>query len=177
MTEPDLMSFPEPGCRFCDARKDDELLGLSLVRVLVPQRPHISPGDGGHLLVVPRRHVRDRSRLTPAEVLALEYASLVAAQGLTQTLGTDWFNYQENGNWSVENTGAHMHLHVYGRARQAVAQPYGEALRFPNRSELPRWETPKLSNDQVAALRQALEKGCLSPELTELRAAMTALAT
>ncbi|MFJ6841961.1 HIT family protein [Streptomyces griseoluteus] len=176
MTEPEIISSPEPDCRFCDVRKDHELLGLALVRVLVPQRPHISPRDGGHLLVVPRRHVRDRSRLTPAEVLGLEYASLVAALGLTQTLGTEWFNYQENGNWSVENADAHMHLHVYGRARRAVTQPYGEALRFPTRSELPKWEPPKLSEHEVTALRQALERGCLNPDLTELRAAMNALA-
>lgn len=65
---------------------------------------------------------------------------MVGADALGAVFGSEWCNYQENGNWGVDRPERqHMHVHVYGRTVGAVAQPYGEALRFPFRAEIPAW--------------------------------------
>jgi hypothetical protein len=35
-------------------------------------------------------------------------------------------NYQDNGNWRHE-----LHVHLYGRARSAKGQPWGQPLALP----------------------------------------------
>ena len=43
-------------------------------------------------------------------------------------------NYQEMGNWSVfKPEGVTMHLHIFGRAKTATKQKYGEAVLLPQR--------------------------------------------
>lgn len=119
-------------CFECHMTLSQTILDWEGVIVVVPDRPHISVADGGHLLVVPKRHVRDRRDLTDQEALDIFKGSRIAAEALAAAFGTDWFNFQENGNWSLDGeSDPHMHLHVYGRARTAVHQPFGEALRFP----------------------------------------------
>lgn len=109
-------------------------------RVLLPARPHISPRDGGHLVATPKLHVRSRRDLAAETLLSVELLTMVAADALEAVFGATWFNYQENGNWGLDRpAGQHMHVHVYGRTTDAVEQPFGEALRFPLRAQVPAW--------------------------------------
>lgn len=122
-------------------------------RVLSPPRPHISPGDGGHLVAVPKLHVRSRRELPIDALRSVELLTMVAADALEAVFGTPWFNYQENGNWGLGRPERqHMHIHVYGRTVDAVEQPYGEALRFPLLAEVPAWRVVAPDDDQRQAL-------------------------
>jgi diadenosine tetraphosphate (Ap4A) HIT family hydrolase len=124
-------------------------------RLLLPARPHISPRDGGHLVAVPKVHVRTRRDLSDATRHAVELLTMVAADALESAFGTGWFNYQENGNWSVDRPERqHMHVHVYGRSRDAVDQPYGEALRFPLRADVPGWRVTAPTDEERQRLRR-----------------------
>ena len=143
-------------CHACAPDAASVLCETESARVLLPARPHVSPHDGGHLVAVPKRHVRSRRELPADELLAVELLTVVAADALEAVFGTAWFNYQENGNWSVERPdGQHLHVHVYGRAADGVDQPYGEALRFPWRAEVPAWQVVAPTEDDRAALRDA----------------------
>jgi len=43
-------------------------------------------------------------------------------------------NYQDMGNWSVfKAEGARLHIHLYGRAKSAKIQKYGDAMYLPQR--------------------------------------------
>ena len=43
-------------------------------------------------------------------------------------------NWQEMGNWSVfKPEGITLHIHVFGRAKNAKVQKYGEAVKLPFR--------------------------------------------
>lgn len=129
----------------------DRRLGTTHVAaVVLPERSHISPHDGGHLVVTVRRHQPSRRDLTSVERAHLDALSLVASDALEHVLATDWFNFQENGNWGM----SHVHLHVYGRSRQAIDQPFGEALRFPLRAARESWRVADLTGQQVERLRQ-----------------------
>ena len=128
------------GCHACEPNDAYVLCETEEARVLLPPRPHISPRDGGHLVATPKVHVRSRRDL-PAEALrSVELLTMVAADALEAVFGTEWFNYQENGNWGLDRPSRqHMHVHVYGRTAHAGDQPYGEALRFPLRAQVPAW--------------------------------------
>ena len=100
-------------------------------KVVTPNRPHITRADGGHVVIVPKRAVEDRTYLTPEEAKELVQLSIVFGKAMKTALnkrGIDVarINYQENGNWIPE-----MHLHLYGRAKSAKLQKFGDALRFP----------------------------------------------
>lgn len=122
-------------------------------RILLPHDPHISGRDGGHLIVAPIRHFASRMDASKEEILAVDELSIIAAKALRYVFQTEHFNYQENGNWSVDTPEAqHMHLHVYGRSKNAKDQIFGEALRFPFRSELPSWVVARPSDEEVRKL-------------------------
>ncbi len=43
-------------------------------------------------------------------------------------------NWQEMGNWSVfKPEGITLHMHIFGRAKSAITQLYGEAVKLPFR--------------------------------------------
>lgn len=118
----------------------------------LPVKPHISPGDGGHLMVIPDRLVDERSNLSPFEALELTFLSIVGSKLLRCQHGAAWINYQENGNWQLD-TGKEkkLHLHIYGRSKSAKSQPYGEALSFPLRRDLDAWHVEPYTSTEIDA--------------------------
>ena len=142
-------------CHACEPDDAYVLCETEDARVLLPARPHISPGDGGHLVATPKAHVRSRRDLSTEALRSVELLTMVAADALEAVFGTPWFNYQENGNWSLDRPdGQHMHIHVYGRTSDAVDQPYGEALRFPLRREVPAWRVLAPDDHQRQELKR-----------------------
>jgi diadenosine tetraphosphate (Ap4A) HIT family hydrolase len=99
--------------------------------IVAPDKPHIDRFDGGHIVINPKVTVKDRTKLTMALGRELMRLSMVAGEAMSTALtqrGIDIgrINYQENGNWIEE-----LHWHLYGRAKSAKLQPYGQALHFP----------------------------------------------
>jgi len=102
-------------------------------------RPFIDRAEGGHLYVFPKVSVRDRTQLSPK--LAIEYMKLtmVAGEALVSGMarrGVDIgiVNYQDMGNWSVfKPEGPSLHMHIYGRAKTATIQKYGDAVQLPHK--------------------------------------------
>lgn len=154
---PKRMLPPVAGCNVCSYGGKDVLLSLPLARVILPATPHIAPADGGHLYVVPKVHVASRLGLTPRELLAVDWGTLLAAEAMSRVFGADWCNFQENGNWSLDSgTPQHMHMHVYGRRRDSAKQPFGEALRFTSKRRIMAEPEPSPTKTQRAELATAL---------------------
>jgi diadenosine tetraphosphate (Ap4A) HIT family hydrolase len=103
-------------------------------------KPHIDRNDGGHILIVPKVRVGDRTKLTPDLAKELMKLTMITGEAMMKVMnehGVDVgrINYQENGNWSVfKPSGSFLHEHLYGRAQSAKIQKYGEALHFPQMS-------------------------------------------
>jgi len=125
-------------------------------------QPHVSREDGGHIVIDPKVAVEDRTQLTREQAIELVKLTMVGGEAMKTVLtrkGIDIgrINYQDNGNWRAE-----LHVHLYGRARNARLQPWGHALAFPPTRE---------------AFRR--EMGDLEPlredDITELRAEITRL--
>lgn len=127
--------------------------------VEVPVQPFVSREDGGHLRIMSKLDVKDRTELTLDQTI--EYALLTEVVGkaleLTMTdQGIDIgnINWQEMGNWSVfKPEGIRLHMHIFGRAKNAEIQKYGEAVKLPFRDTGFYDDFYKLSDDDISKLK------------------------
>jgi diadenosine tetraphosphate (Ap4A) HIT family hydrolase len=129
-----------------------------------PRRPFVDRLEGGTMRLSPKVRVTDRTKLSPE--LAKEYMklSMVAGEAMKTGLGRRGIdigiiNYQEMGNWAVfDPEGPWMHTWIFGRAKTATKQKYGEAVA------LPRVETgfyddfQRLSDEDIAEIRKEIER-------------------
>ena len=128
-------------------------------RVVVPTYPHVDRREGGHLIIHPRRRMVDRTELNPEEACELIKLTMILGQAMAEGLnerGIDVgrINYQDNGNWGVfRSDGPALHIHLYGRARSARVQRYGQALQLPGPETGFYRNCRPLDADDVAAIQ------------------------
>lgn len=102
-------------------------------------QPFVDRSEGGHIRIMSKIKVSDRTKLTPEQAIEYIKISMLAGEAMTTVLkkqGIDIgiVNYQEMGNWSVfKPEGVTMHMHIFGRAKTATKQKYGEAVLLPRR--------------------------------------------
>lgn len=126
-------------------------------------KPMITRKDGGHLTISPKVRIVDRTKLSPALAIEFIRLSMIVGQAMSVALnnrGIDVgrINYQDNGNWGVfTEKGPHFHLHLYGRAKSASIQKYGESchLPLPNTGFYDSFEP--LNNEDLAEIRLEIE--------------------
>jgi diadenosine tetraphosphate (Ap4A) HIT family hydrolase len=102
--------------------------------------PHVyvSREEGGHIQIKPKVGVSDRTMLSPE--LAIEYMklSMVVGEAMKTALGRrgidiGLINYQDMGNWmAFKPGGPMMHMQIFGRAKNAIKQKYGDAVNLPH---------------------------------------------
>ncbi|MDB5814237.1 MAG: hypothetical protein JWN23_1354 [Rhodocyclales bacterium] len=129
--------------------------------IIAPEQPHVSRRDGGHLIINPKVTVEDRTQLS--QELAIEFMklSMIAGRAMKNVLtrqGIDIgrINYQDNGNWRHE-----LHLHLYGRARGAEIQAYGQPLAFPPTAQAFKEKMGNLERlraDDIAELKAEIQR-------------------
>lgn len=127
-------------------------------------KPMISRSDGGHLIINPVKRISDRTKLTPQLAIEFIRLSMIVGEAMETALNNQGIdvgrvNYQDNGNWAVFTPqGPHFHLHLYGRAKSAKIQKYGEAVNLP----LPHtgfYEgLEPLTETDVRAIREEIER-------------------
>lgn len=135
-------------------------------------KPHIDRADGGHITITPKKRVVNRQQLTAKLAIELMRLTMVVGAAITAVLnnrGVDigLINYQDNGNWGVlKHGGSHLHIHLYGRAKSAKIQKYGEALYFPNQEKHPEYYTnlKPLKGGDVRQIRIEIERSLKTPE-------------
>ncbi len=107
----------EEGCPFCriPALSDDD--GLVLRRgELAYAVLNLYPYNGGHLMVVPYRHVADYGELTTGECAEVAVLTRQALAALRAASGAQGFNVGMNlGHVAGAGIAAHLHQHVVPR--------------------------------------------------------------
>ena len=106
-------------------------------------KPLVGRNDGGHIEINPKIRIKDIQQLSP--IMAIELIRLIMVVGEAMSIalnknGIDIgrINYQDNGNWGVfEPEGPFQHFHLYGRAKSAKQQQFGQACYFPHKDEYP----------------------------------------
>jgi diadenosine tetraphosphate (Ap4A) HIT family hydrolase len=104
-----------------------------------PDIPFVDRVEGGHIRILSKIKVSDRTKLSKEQATEYMKLSMVAGEALTNVLTKQGIeigivNYQEMGNWSVfKPEGPTLHMHIFGRAKTATKQKYGEAVYLPKR--------------------------------------------
>ena len=128
------------------------------------EHPLVDRNDGGHITINPKFKVSTRQELTPGQAIEMMRLSVVVGEAMTTVLITRGIdigriNYQDNGNWSVFKPGGpQLHLHLYGRAKSAKIQKYGQATYFPHRDENPDFykDLQPLQPNDIILIRQEI---------------------
>jgi diadenosine tetraphosphate (Ap4A) HIT family hydrolase len=131
--------------------------------VEAPEKPFVDREDGGHLRIMSRLKVKDRTELDFEQTV--EYALLSEVVGKALELAmTDRgivignINWQEMGNWSVfKPEGITLHMHIFGRAKNAKTQKNGEAVQLPFRDTGFYDTFKKLDDEDIIKIKQIIE--------------------
>ena len=129
------------------------------------EEPHIDRNDGGHIIIYPKIKVCDRQQLSSELAIELMELTIIVGKAMSSEMnknGVDIgrINYQDNGNWSVFNVdGPFLHIHLYGRAKSAKIQKYGQACFFPHIDENPEYyeKFKPLNSDDVKSIKIEIE--------------------
>lgn len=104
------------------------------------ETPHVDRNDGGNIRILPKVPVSDRTKLSPQHAIELMRLTMVVGEAMEKglkkrELDIVKINYQDMGNWAFK-TGKNpvLHIHVYGRTRDAKYQIFPEAVQLPDRS-------------------------------------------
>jgi diadenosine tetraphosphate (Ap4A) HIT family hydrolase len=108
--------------------------------------------------------VSKRQELTPQQAVELMQLTIVVGAAMEKVMTAHGvpigrINYHDDGNWSVFKPGGpQLHYHLYGRARNAVRQPFGQSLYFPHRDKDPEFYAMNkpLTAEDIAAIRQEI---------------------
>ena len=130
------------------------------------EKPHVDRDDGGHIKIYPKVRLLDRQQLSPKHAIELMRLTIIVGEAMAKVMnehGVDIgrMNYQDNGNWSIfKPEGPYFHIHLYGRAKSAKVQKYGQACYFPHREEKGEYykNFKPLNADDVRDIKAEIEK-------------------
>ena len=106
-------------------------------------RPFVSRRDGGHVRIrVKDESISDRTKLTPLQAIELMRLTMLVGEAMEKVLNERGIpvvkiNYEDLGNWAYKPGGSghpFLHVHIFGRAKDAVKQPFPDAVYLPDRS-------------------------------------------
>ncbi len=104
------------------------------------EKPFISRTDGGHIRIrVKDDSITDRTKLDPKTATELMRLTMVVGEAMETAMNNLGIpvvkiNYQDMGNWAWKtNTKPFLHIHVFGRASNAVKQIWPESVYLPDR--------------------------------------------
>ena len=99
-------------CIFCDSNHDFVVFKTRESVCML----NIYPYNNGHLMVAPKRHIRDLSQLNDAQTLDLIKALNKAKKLLDKVLKPDGYNVGANlGHAAGAGIAGHLHLHIVPR--------------------------------------------------------------
>ena len=127
-------------------------------KVISPEFPLNCRDDGGHLILIKKVKVTDRSDLTYQEAIDFMRISMVVGKAMYEALGIERMNYEDLGNWGIDDPGgAKMHLHFMGRAKEQTHQVRGQHMSlFPKGHNIYSGHLKALSEDQIIGIRDKI---------------------
>lgn len=131
--------------------------------VTTPSIPHVTKGDGGHLIVSPRIAVGSINELE--DKLLLEMFRIVGKCEIAlkttlckQGIDVPFTNNQDNGNWAgLKNKPKFLHIHIFGRAKNSMKQTFGIALYCPDPTTDFYDDNERLNDEDIAEIKMVLE--------------------
>jgi diadenosine tetraphosphate (Ap4A) HIT family hydrolase len=107
--------------------------------VISHEQPFVSRTDGGHIKIVTKHSVEDRIKLSPKHAIELARLTMLVGEAFQIAMNNRGIpvmkvNYEDLGNWAWK-TGKkpHLHIHLFGRSKDAIKQIWPEAVYLPAR--------------------------------------------
>jgi len=112
--------------------------------VVTHEKPFISREEGGHIKIVTKTGVPDRTKLDPIEAIELMRLTMLVGEAFEAAMNNRGvpvikINYEDLGNWAYKpeykarGDKPHLHIHLFGRALDAKKQVFPEAVYLPAR--------------------------------------------
>ncbi len=126
--------------------------------------PHVSREEGGHIRIRPKIELSDRTELPPELAIECMRLTMIVGKALETAMNKQGIeivrvNYHDMGNWAFKkNNKPYFHIHVYGRAKGAIKQPYQEAVYLPDRSIGFYEDFKPLNEIDVKLIKEEIEK-------------------
>jgi diadenosine tetraphosphate (Ap4A) HIT family hydrolase len=129
--------------------------------------------DGGHLVLLKKQAVTDRSDMSYQEAIAFMRISMIVGRAMYDVLGIERMNYEDLGNWGIDDPdGAKMHLHFFGRSKVQVHQIRGQHLSlFPKGHPIYDGHLKPFTGDEIDKLKARigeLERDAKYEKMAEL---------
>lgn len=111
--------------------KDNSVYEDKYFEVISPVPALNCRDDGGHLILIKKERVHDRSDMTWQEAIDFMRISMAVGKAMYEELNVERVNYEDLGNWGLDDPGgSKMHLHFFGRAREQMHQRRGTNMFF-----------------------------------------------
>ena len=126
--------------------------------VLSPVQALHCRDDGGHLILIKKEKVHDRSDMTWQEAIDFMRVSMAVGKAMYEVLGVERMNYADLGNWGLDDPGgSKMHLHFFGRARNQMHQVRGQSMVFfPKDHMIYKGHLKHFSSEDLTKLRDKI---------------------
>jgi diadenosine tetraphosphate (Ap4A) HIT family hydrolase len=124
-------------------------------QVVAPEFPLNCRDDGGHLILIKKVPVSDRSDLTHQAAIDFMRITMIVGRAMYDVLGIERMNYEDLGNWGLDEPGgAKMHLHFFGRAREQIHQIRGQHMfLYPKGHKIYQGHLTPLNDNDLEMLR------------------------
>lgn len=130
------------------------------------ENPHVTREDGGHIKIFPKDKYVNRQELPPKLAIELMKITVLVGEAMANALskrGIDIgrINYQDNGNWNaVKPNDSFLSVHLYGRAKSAKIQKYGQALYLPRKEDEPEFyaKNKPLNKGDIIEIKKEITK-------------------
>jgi len=128
--------------------------------VVAPELPLNCREDGGHLILMKKEAVSDRSELSCQEAIDFIRITMIVGRAMYDVLEVERMNYEDLGNWGLDEPGgARMHLHFFGRAREQIHQIRGQHMfLYPKGHKIYRGHLKSLDDDDRRRLKARIDE-------------------
>lgn len=128
------------------------------------ERPFVSREEGGNIrIIVKDTRITDRTKLTPKQAVEVMRLSMVVGEALEKAMNNRGvpvvkINYQDMGNWAAKlNKKPCFHIHIFGRSKNAIKQPYPESVYLPDRSSGFYNDFKPLNKDDIQEIKKCMQ--------------------
>ena len=138
--------------------------------VVAPELPLNCREDGGHLILMKKEAVSDRSELSCQEAIDFMRITMIVGRAMYDVLEIERMNYEDLGNWGLDEPGgARMHLHFFGRAREQTHQIRGQHMfLYPKGHKIYRGHLKPLDDDDLRSLKARIDELAEEPKYRKM---------
>ncbi|MBU3917249.1 hypothetical protein KKA14_17075 [bacterium] len=128
-------------------------------KVVSPEFPLNCREDGGHLVLLKKKTVNDRSEMSGKEAIDFMRISMMVGRAMYEILDVERVNYEDLGNWGVDKpVGSSMHLHFFGRAKEQLHQIRGSHIMlYPEGHKIYQGHLNPLNEEETTRLTVAVD--------------------